>query len=68
MAIEKITEEINQGNTHPRLFEVFGQLQDKLTMVVKTQANYFYQMSAIEVTKLATYSGHKDCPISILVQ
>jgi len=40
MAIEKITEEINQGNTHPRLFEVFGQLQDKLTMVVKTQANY----------------------------
>lgn len=40
MAIEKITEEINQGNTHPRLFEVFGQLQDKLTSVVKTQANY----------------------------
>jgi hypothetical protein len=40
MAIEKITEEINQGNTHPRLFEVFGQLQDKLTMVIKTQANY----------------------------
>jgi len=40
MAIEKITEEINQGNTHPRLFEVFGQLQDKLTAVVKTQANY----------------------------
>lgn len=40
MAIEKITEEINQGNTHPRLFEVFGQLQDKLTTVVKTQANY----------------------------
>lgn len=40
MAIEKITEEINQGNTHPRLFEVFGQLQDKLSAVVKTQANY----------------------------
>jgi len=40
MAIEKIAEEINQGNTHPRLFEVFGQLQDKLTAVVKTQANY----------------------------
>lgn len=40
MAIEKIAEEINQGNTHPRLFEVFGQLQDKLTVVVKTQANY----------------------------
>ena len=40
MAIEKIAEEINQGNTHPRLFEVFGQLQDKLTTVVKTQANY----------------------------
>ena len=40
LAIEKITEEINQGNTHPRLFEVFGQLQDKLTSVVKTQANY----------------------------
>ena len=40
MAIEKIAEEINQGNTHPRLFEVFGQLQDKLTSVVKTQANY----------------------------
>lgn len=40
MAIEKIAEEINQGSTHPRLFEVFGQLQDKLTMVIKTQANY----------------------------
>jgi len=40
MAIEKIAEEINQGNTHPRLFEVFGQLQDKLTNVIKTQANY----------------------------
>lgn len=40
MAIEKITEEINQGNTHPRLFEVFGQLQDKFTTVIKTQANY----------------------------
>jgi hypothetical protein len=40
MAIEKIAEEINQGNAHPRLFEVFGQLQDKLSAVVKTQANY----------------------------
>jgi hypothetical protein len=40
MAIEKIAEEINQGNTHPRLFEVFGQLQDKFTAVIKTQANY----------------------------
>jgi hypothetical protein len=40
MAIERIAEEINQGNSHPRLFEVFGQLQDKLTSVVKTQANY----------------------------
>lgn len=40
MAIEKIAEEINQGNAHPRLFEVFGQLQDKLTTVIKTQANY----------------------------
>lgn len=40
MAIEKIAEEINQGNAHPRLFEVFGQLQDKLSGVVKTQANY----------------------------
>jgi hypothetical protein len=40
MAIENIAEQINQGNTHPRLFEVFGQLQDKLTSVVKTQANY----------------------------
>ena len=39
-ALEKITEEINQGNTHPRLFEVFGQLQDKFTTVIKTQANY----------------------------
>jgi hypothetical protein len=40
MAIEKISEEINQGNTHPRLFEVFGQLHDKYTTVIKTQANY----------------------------
>ena len=40
MAIERIMEEINQGAAHPRLFEVMSQLQDRLTMVTKTQANY----------------------------
>lgn len=40
MAIERIMEDINQGNTHPRLYEVFGQLHDKLANVVKIQANY----------------------------
>lgn len=64
MAIEKIAEEINQGNTHPRLFEVFGQLQDKLTTVIKTQANYIlfledtYKKVNSEVDqKSATASG-----------
>jgi hypothetical protein len=40
MAIERIMEEINQGAAHPRLFEVMSQLQDRLTNVAKTQANY----------------------------
>jgi hypothetical protein len=40
MAIERIMEEINQGAAHPRLFEVMSQLQDRLTTVTKTQANY----------------------------
>lgn len=40
MAIERIMEEINQGAAHPRLFEVMSQLQDRLTTVAKTQANY----------------------------
>lgn len=39
-AIEKIMQEINAGSTHPRLFEVMGQLQDKLANAVKVQANY----------------------------
>lgn len=39
-AIEKIMQEINAGSTHPRLYEVMGQLQDKLSNAVKTQANY----------------------------
>lgn len=39
-AIEKIMQEINAGSTHPRLFEVMGQLQDKLANAIKTQANY----------------------------
>lgn len=40
MAIETISEEINQGNSNPRLYEVFGQLHDKLSTVIKMQANY----------------------------
>jgi hypothetical protein len=39
-SIEKIMQEINAGSTHPRLFEVMGQLQDKLANAIKTQANY----------------------------
>lgn len=65
MALEKIAEEINQGNTHPRLFEVFGQLQDKLTMVIKTQANYIlfledtYKKMNQDLTQQGTQSGSK---------
>jgi hypothetical protein len=40
ITITKIMEEITTGNTHPRLIEVFGQLQDKLRSVTQTQANY----------------------------
>ena len=36
----KIMEEITSGNTHPRLLEVMGQLQDKMANITKTQANY----------------------------
>ena len=72
MAIEKIAEEINQGNTHPRLFEVFGQLQDKLTTVVKTQANYMlfledtYRKMNQEITQRDTNpeSSQRSLPTS----
>ena len=36
----KVMEEITSGNTHPRLLEVMGQLQDKMASITKTQANY----------------------------
>ena len=36
----KVMEEIASGNTHPRLLEVMGQLQDKMASITKTQANY----------------------------
>lgn len=40
ITITKLMEEITTGNTHPRLIEVFGQLQDKLRALTQTQANY----------------------------
>lgn len=40
IAIMKVMEEIASGNTHPRLLEVMGQLQDKMASITKTQANY----------------------------
>ena len=36
----KVMEEIASGNTHPRLLEVMGQLQDKFANITKMQANY----------------------------
>lgn len=36
----KVMEEIASGNTHPRLLEVMGQLQDKMANITKMQANY----------------------------
>lgn len=40
MTIIKVMEEITSGNTHPRLIEVMGQLQDKMADITKMQANY----------------------------
>lgn len=40
ITIIKVMEEIASGNTHPRLLEVMGQLQDKMASITKTQANY----------------------------
>ena len=40
IAVIKIMEEISAGNTHPRLLEVMGQLQDKMANITKMQANY----------------------------
>jgi hypothetical protein len=40
ISIIKIMEEIASGNTHPRLLEVMGQLQDKMANITKMQANY----------------------------
>ena len=40
ITIIKVMEEITAGNTHPRLLEVLGQLQDKMASITKTQANY----------------------------
>jgi len=39
-AIIKLMEEIDMGNTHPRIFEVLGQLQGQMMTVVKHQAAY----------------------------
>jgi hypothetical protein len=40
ITIMKVMEEIAAGNTHPRLLEVMGQLQDKMANITKMQANY----------------------------
>lgn len=40
ITVIKIMEEISAGNTHPRLIEVMGQLQDKMANITKMQANY----------------------------
>lgn len=40
ITVIKIMEEISAGNTHPRLLEVMGQLQDKMANITKMQANY----------------------------
>lgn len=40
ITIMKVMEEIASGNTHPRLLEVMGQLQDKMANITKMQANY----------------------------
>jgi len=40
ITIMKVMEEIASGNTHPRLLEVMGQLQDKFANITKMQANY----------------------------
>lgn len=40
IALIKVMEEITGGNTHPRLLEVMGQLQDKMANITKMQANY----------------------------
>jgi hypothetical protein len=40
ITITKVMEEIASGNTHPRLIEVMGQLQDKMASITKMQANY----------------------------
>lgn len=40
MTIMRVMEEITAGNTHPRLIEVMGQLQDKMASITKMQANY----------------------------
>lgn len=40
ITIIRVMEEITSGNTHPRLIEVMGQLQDKMADITKMQANY----------------------------
>lgn len=39
-AIEKLMQQINDNSAGPRTYEVLGQLQDKLSNAIKTQANY----------------------------
>lgn len=40
ITITKVMEEIASGNTHPRLLDSMGSLQDKLSSLTKMQANY----------------------------
>lgn len=43
-AITKILEEIELGNTHPRLFEVLGQLQSQIMQMPKDYQTYMDKM------------------------
>lgn len=43
-AIIKLIEDIDMGNLHPRIFEVFGQLQNQMMVIVKHQAAFMATM------------------------
>lgn len=60
IVIIKIMEEITTGNTHPRLIEVLGQMQDKLSAITKTQANYMLFLEETYRKLNATPSVNQD--------
>ena len=62
-SIEKLLQQINDGTAGPRIYEVLGQLQDKLSNAIKTQANYILFLEESYKKVKSDVQNREDTPL-----